>query len=143
MATKITIVDDGGPVRARLSVNVAPGLGHGDATALVAIGELEIRVAFVDRLAAERCQAIAAEFQRIALELLPQRLDSRAHLGDGDGAAREARAFVDDIRADRFVEGLAVTQRYHGEILIGNDRHETIGAAVRAAYLAGMREAQS
>lgn len=78
---KISVVDDGGPVRGRLSVNVAPGLGNGDASAIVVIGELEIRVAGVEELAAERCRAIAAEFRRMALELLGGELELRREIG--------------------------------------------------------------
>ncbi len=62
---KITITDDAGALEGR----VRTGDG-GERFAFVRIGALDLSIDGYDEAAAERCQAIAAEFHRIALELL-------------------------------------------------------------------------
>ncbi len=156
---RITVSDDGGPVRGRLGVLASPGPHKGERFVHVAIGALDLSVDGGDEIAAARCQAIASEFHRMALELLRpvhmiaderpadelkgaaaaaaiagalerprQALDARAHLGDGDGAAREAGALertpdrvLEHGRADAERQGLDVVP-IGGPVLEGGHR---------------------
>ena len=100
MAT-INAVDDGGAVRGRVF-----RMTGGDRFALVQIGGIDLTVDGYDDAAAERCQAIASEFHRMALELLlPARELSGAEAGDAAGEALSNRARALEARQAPAGEG--------------------------------------
>lgn len=133
----LTVHDTGGPVRGRLSVNASPGPHNGERAVFVDIGGLDLFVDGSDEIAATRCQEIAAEFHRMAGELLPQIGDvgavaPRRYLGDGVYVAFDVSTLNVILTTE---DGLRATNRIvlEPEVLdaLGNFAREAIYARQR------------
>jgi len=101
---QITVTDDAGPVVGRLGVHCSPGPQNGERFVHVRIGGLDLSVAGSDEIAAERCQAIASEFHRMALELLRPSVSREERIRALDVARDERRR---DREAGRPVHTIA------------------------------------